>query len=384
MQREKIAAIVLVIIVVGSLSAWFAYAYYPEIFENLFEGEKPIQTIEWGDLADVHYIGRYASNGTIFESSYEFPENKTGGFPLNFFVNLNSSENPPDDYSSYSNLVDMDYVEGFIEGLVGLKTLENGTIGPLTPEKAYGISPQLDDVIDLSLFAQMDYTLRIIELKENVPVPEDYQPFIGNGTTTLLAMRLDMFKIGDVVDTYFELYPSWDNSSVVTKINETTLWYYTTPPYEIGEDFSWVNAEAEPGQFVMYTAYPENTTQIISMNESTIILTHTPAINSTIEVSGGFTGSAFFTVEAVTADIINASIEDDSGNKTYQNFNRTTPIQRNDSQNITIPEIPADLFEWQFWQPLRSLDPTFKISFSPMRDQTVIFEVDIIDVYKAS
>ncbi len=66
MQKEKIALIALVIIVVAALSV-FLIAVNTNIFENLFK-EKLI--LSEGDCADVNYIGRYTSNNTIFDTSY--------------------------------------------------------------------------------------------------------------------------------------------------------------------------------------------------------------------------------------------------------------------------------------------------------------------------
>ena len=68
MQKEKIALIALVVIVVAALSV-FLIAVNTNIFENLF---KEKLTISEGDCADVNYTGRYTSNNTIFDKSYQF------------------------------------------------------------------------------------------------------------------------------------------------------------------------------------------------------------------------------------------------------------------------------------------------------------------------
>ena len=73
-DKTVIAAALLAIIVICTLAVFLTVTYYPDIIENLFKEE---QSIESGDLTDVHYIGRYASNNEIFDSSYEDPENKT-------------------------------------------------------------------------------------------------------------------------------------------------------------------------------------------------------------------------------------------------------------------------------------------------------------------
>ena len=71
--------------------------------------------IKFGDCVDVNYIGRYASNNTIFDTTYEDPENKSGGTPLKVFVSLDkNATSPKDGYSS-------DMIKGFMEGLIGMQ-----------------------------------------------------------------------------------------------------------------------------------------------------------------------------------------------------------------------------------------------------------------------
>jgi len=149
MKREKLAAIGLVLIIIGALSIYFVVEYKDEIIENLTaeKEEEKAKGIAFGDCVDVHYISRYASNGTVFDSSYDDVENKTGGTPLNVFVTLNTSESPPDDYLSYfSDPLDagMDYMYyalspigvkgGFIDSLIGLEEGDKETTGFIPPE----------------------------------------------------------------------------------------------------------------------------------------------------------------------------------------------------------------------------------------------------------
>ena len=65
-DKTAIAVALLTIIIVVALATYIAAAYYPDIIDNLFKEEK---SIEFGDLVEVHYIGRYASNDSIFDSS---------------------------------------------------------------------------------------------------------------------------------------------------------------------------------------------------------------------------------------------------------------------------------------------------------------------------
>jgi len=130
MKNEKIAAILLVIITVGALSVYLTATYGDEILKNIFGEEK---IVELGDCVDAHYIGRFATNNTIFDTSYVFTENKTGGNPLNIFVNPNFNLTKPVGYDNYSSGI----IIGFQNGLIGMKPGENKNI-TIPPEEAYG------------------------------------------------------------------------------------------------------------------------------------------------------------------------------------------------------------------------------------------------------
>ena len=81
MQKEKIAAIGLAIIIIGALSAYLLVTYQDEIFENLFGEEKVVFNgpLQLGDSADVNYIGRF-TNGTVFDTNIEDVAKEAGIF----------------------------------------------------------------------------------------------------------------------------------------------------------------------------------------------------------------------------------------------------------------------------------------------------------------
>ena len=392
MQKEKIAVIGLIIIIVGALSVFILLqpnedgtgTILDDILVNLFGDDKVSKgSIELGDCADVNYIGKFV-NGTVFESTYSDVENKTDGAPLNIFVSLDITETPPEGYEEYYPGM-MIHGLGFTEGLVGLKEGETSTIGPIPPEKAYGLKPKVGDIIDLTSLApdlDITYTLKIIEVQEDVPMPSNFELNYGTGTTTLYTLRQDWHYIGEIIDT---VYTFWDNSSVVTKINETLLWMYTTPSTEVNENFTWIIDDLTTG---LQTTYPENASSVTSINDTTIIVTHSPAVNTTIdEVMAsqyGMIPVGSYTIENVTADKINTSITDSTGNKTYKEFGRTTTIQRNETQNITELPYPGELLEEQLFSILRAIDSDFELSYSTLAGETLYFEVTIEKVYKTS
>jgi hypothetical protein len=384
MQKEKIALIALVIIVVAALSV-FLIAVNTDIFETLFEGQK---TIESGDYADVHYIGKYASNDSIFDSSYAFPENKTGGTPTKIFATLNITAVPGENYTAYSNMIDDQFIEGFIENLIGMKQGQTKTTASIPAEKAYGVSPKVGDLADLTEYIEnvygidlegKNYSYTVFSIKNNSTMPPVYASYFGNITTTIFTVRDNSHYIGEFID----LYSSWENSSIATKINETKIWTYTTPPENLTNNFTWAELDST-SEIQVYTEYPTNSTSITNITNATIVLTHTPPVNSTITVSTQVGGSIEYLVEAVTNETINTSYSPNSdGNKTYVEFDRHKIIQRNESQNITI-DVPGEIFEIQLLQPLRGFDGDFNLSYNALTDKIVYYEISVVKVYKAS
>jgi len=140
MQNEKIAAIALVIIIVGALSVYLVVTYREDILKNLF-GEEQEEVIALGDCADVHYTGKFQVNGTVFDTSYEsvsqqwglYDENRTYE-PLEIFVDPNMDLQTPEGYENYTSGM----ITGFINGLIGMKEGEKKTV-VIQPEDAYGV-----------------------------------------------------------------------------------------------------------------------------------------------------------------------------------------------------------------------------------------------------
>jgi hypothetical protein len=372
MERSSIALAVLVGIIVCSLGAYLVSTHSKDIIKNIF-GEVP-ETIKLRDLVDVHYIGRYASNHTIFDSSYEDPENKTGGEPLKVFVSLNMEDSPPDEYLEYSNLIGFDFVEGFIEGLVGLKIGESAKIGPLSPEKAYGVSPKIGDVINLSEITGEDFCIEIIEIKENEPMPSQYASYLGEKNTTIYIVRESHHYVGEYIDLYVDtwLNPLWENATIVTKVNQTHIWTYTTPTRH--KNLTWV--ERDTGYTILY---PENSTEIISVNEESFTIFHSPSINDTIYYYQIDAPSEEYVVKNITEDKI---ITYSPPENTTREFNRTQVVPRNRTQNITHP-FPKEFLEMML-SGVRSVDPSLKLSVGPLADERVYFEVEIIKIYRPS
>ena len=368
MQKEKIAAVGLVIIIVVALSAFIIIEYGDEIFTNISEEKL---SIEYGDCADVTYIGRFASNNSIFESTYEYVDNKSGNKPINVFVTLDITEFPPEGYEEYSPGF---LVDGFIEGLVGLKEGQSYTIGPISPEKAYGVAPKTGDVIHVSDESlTQDMNLVFIKIKENAPVPPEFQDLIPGNTTTLYVLKDNSYFIG----LELTLYQSWPNATVVTKINETMMWIQTTPPDDKMTNFTWNELDL----YGYEISYWENASSVTTLNETTIIVTHSPTVGQNMEIISG-TSQVEYTVVSLTSDKINVSFEEYDGNLSYIELDRKVTIVRNESQNITY-SWPYEMMEYVL-SFLRDIDPTITYSLHPLAGESVIYEVEIDKVYKTS
>jgi hypothetical protein len=331
-----------------------------------------VDVIEYGDNVDLHYIGRYASNNTIFDSSYNDTINMTGGSPLKVFVTLNSSEIPSK--NGYTNVI-----EGFAEGLRGLKEDQTETIGPIPPEKAYGVKPVIGDILDLTDLIGVTQIYKIVDIIEDVPMPEELIPYFGRHNTTLYVLKEDWHYVGEVLDLT-SIYLCWENCSVVTKINDTKLWYYITPTTDIGEYFTWKYLDIETGSEI---TFPEDVSVITDMNENSIFVSHEPEINDIINVSyGGFYFMEFI-IQSISEDIINASYSDPSnGDFSYMDFDTQQIIQRNETQNITM-DIPEEYLEI-ILQQLRMYLDDFDLSLDKLAGESLIFEVEIIKIYKTS
>ncbi len=378
MQNEKLAAIFLVIIIVIAV---FGYIVTKEdLFSNTQSESEPDVTLttELGDCVDIYYSGKFA-NGTIFDSSYNDTVNKTGGTPLKVFINTNNSESSPADYYDYTNLIDDYYIKGLIEGLVGLKEGDSVTIGPIPPEDAYGKYPEVGDSFTISDPSyEKDIEFQFVDIITNADMPEDYIDYYGTGKTTLFVLRLDMYSIGDKTT----IYPSWENATAVTKINDTKLWMYTTPPDDKITDFTWTDISSDGYSGIVF---PEGSSSVTSINDTAIIVTHNPKIGATITQYDYYNGYTYeYTVLGLTNDTINVSYVDEStGDITYYDFDRTITIIRNESQDITYT-YPLEGMEEMLDYFKTYYNPDIAFSVNEYAGEYLTYEVQIVKIYKTS
>ena len=378
--KRNVAVILLAVIVAGAVAAVTIARnsdILPEIIKNIFMEKN---TIEIGDCVDVHYIGRYASNNTIFASSYDDPENKTGGSPLKIFVSTDPDASPPDKYSDYSNRIDQNFVEGFIDGLIGLKEGDTKTIGPIPPEKAYGASKLGAGAIfnTTALTQDLNQTLQVLNLTDkNISLKWINVEHLGNFTMPRMILNIEN-TLQPVL--FLPPYYLWENSSEIINITNDTITVKTMPTKNES-----LSDEIEPFQFDNKTGviFPEATTAV--WNDTTITIISSPQIGKNYTVnytSYGFNITVTYTVEDV--DFANNTINisyalDGSEEKSYQIFNRTVEFNRTIilSRIYTIPRM---YLNYLFGEDLERAG----YSLHGLAGETVYFDVEIERIYKCS
>jgi FKBP-type peptidyl-prolyl cis-trans isomerase 2 len=216
MQSEKIAVIALVVIIAGALSAYLLITYGADIFKSTPDVDD--NAIAIGDCVDVNYIGRFADNQTIFDTSYEsialsagiYDENRTYE-PLQIFVNPNGNLTKPANYTNYSASM----IKGFLDGLIGMKKGENKTV-TIPPEEAYGIwNESLAEEYGLSPYP----TESVVDIEWDFERTMfiQYFPDVNLSVNTTFDWGAIMVGINDTIN------------ATITKINETNVTYNLLP-----------------------------------------------------------------------------------------------------------------------------------------------------------
>lgn len=372
MQIEKAGVYALVGLIVIVVAALGMYIFRNDL-ESMFYKPK---VVEIGDCVEVNYIAMYASNGTIFETSYKDVAKKNNIYdenisyqPLKIYVDLEWGY-PPEGYEEFSS----NHIRGVIEGIIGMKEGEEKKI-IVPPEKGYGVKPKLGDILNISV---LPYPWKVVGIKEGESMPEIFQGFYGNNTTTIYVLGISGLNQGDILPDFLNPYPCWENSSVITKLNETKAWVYIIPTVEKNESFTFEWYDSDEYALIIF---PQNRSHIIDMDNNSIIVETDFRINDTIIISIGYF-SYDYKVQNITSDKVNASYTMPDGNMSYKEFDRVINIERNQTINIT-EEYPEELLT-EIFSYVRMLDPSFMYSFDRLADQTLIYDLKVEKVYKTS
>ncbi len=370
MQKEKIALIALVIIVIAALSV-FVTAVNTDIFENLF---KEKLTIAEGDCADVNYIGRYASNNTVFDSSYADWKNKTNATALKIFISFDKNETSPK--SGYTSSM----IKGFLEGVIGMQEGQTKTIGPIQPKDAYGEHKFGQGAIFTSQYFAfgMNQTVEVLNYtSENLTVKWIQMENLGKFTMPQLVIN----NLQSTNETEMVIYPPpyyiWENSTTITNITDANVTVTTTPAKST--NLSDVVKDVRYGEKQMLI-FPNATTA--SWDNTTITVICSPIVgqNYTFQTQG-YTGMVNITIHVnkITGDQINVTITNDqSPEPSYLDvykeltFNRTFILPR------IYKNIPSMYISYFYGEDIQKAG----YSLEPLAGESLLFEVTVEKVYK--
>lgn len=372
MQKEKIALIALVIIVIGALSV-FLIAVNTDIFENLF---KEKLTVAEGDCADVNYIGRFASNNTVFDKSYNDTANKTGGIPLKVFISYNKTATPPK--SGYT----AGMIEGFMDGIIGMKEGQTKIIGPIPPEKAYGANKFDVGAIFTSQYLAFGMNQTVVVTNytsENLTVKWIQMENLGNFTMPQLVIN----NLQSTNETEMVVYPPpyyiWENTTTITNITDTTVTVRTTPTKSTNLSKEVKDVRYGEKQMLIF---PNATTA--SWNDTSITVKCSPVVgqNYTFQTPG-YSGTVNITihVNSIIGDLINVTITNDqSPEPSYLEIYKILTFNRTFTLPRIYKDIPAMYISYFYGEDIQKAG----YSLEPLAGESLIFEVTVEKVYKTS
>ncbi len=343
--------------------------------------ENAALVIEESDCTDLHYIGTYASNGTIFDSSYEDPENNSGGDTLPVFVSLDENATAwKDGYTSV--------IQGLAEGLLGMKEGETKTVGPIPPEKAYGNFTKL--AVGDTFFSKN------LNLRKRINKTWELQFEVEQLDSQLLKLKwIGLDDLGSftmpwlfLTDLTAGLYPPpgylWENATSISSYDDENVTLRITPTSSenlTDEGFAmFINWQTETS-FVFWNA------SSAEWDDETITITSDPQINDTYLVVPDYSLGASegvdipITVNSVSETHINVTMtyqgqtQAFSVNRSIQ-FPRSFEMTRFFDIPITMMDMPvADLI---LGEELENQG----FSLNPLAGETLLFEVTVETIYK--
>ena len=372
MQKEKIALIALVIIVIAALSV-FVTAVNTDIFENLF---KEKLTIAEGDCADVNYIGRFASNNTVFDSSYIDYINKTNATALKIFVSLDKNATSPK--SGYTSSM----IKGFMQGIIGMQEGQTKTIGPIPPQDAYGVNKFGNGAIFTTQYLAfgMNQTVEVVNYTtENLTVKWIQIEELGVFTMPQLIIK----NLQSTNESEMVIYPPpyyiWENATTVINITDTEVTVKTNPTKSTNLSDTIKDVRDGDKQMLIF---PNATTA--TWDNDTITVTCSPVIgqNYTFETPG-YTGTVNITVHvnSIIGNTINVTITNDqSPEPSYLDVTKELTFNRTYTLPRVYNDIPGMYISYFYGEDIQKAG----YSLEPLAGETLLFEVTIEKVYKTT
>ncbi|MFO7677175.1 MAG: FKBP-type peptidyl-prolyl cis-trans isomerase [Thermoplasmatota archaeon] len=372
MQKEKLASIALFIIVFGAVAIYVGATYGEDILQNIWQEEKVIQL---GDCADIHYIGTLP-DGTVFDSSYNDSDSKTGGNPLKVFISFNQTATPPTGYLQYS----AGLIEGFMEGLIGLKEGQTATIGPIPPGKAYGANKiSVGDTFTTKevMYSERGYTFN--QTFEVIEYTEEAITIYWVDVETLDVFTLpEGILLEDLETAYFSLYDSlppfyiWENATQVINITNDHVELLLTPTTSenLSDELMFLAVGMELG-----IIFPDASTAQWDDNSVTIESSPLPGSTYYLDYMGS---NLTIIVDNVTNENINVTIKLDQQEQKFP-LNRTITFNRSYilRRSYRIPNMFADMIFMEDFE-------REGYSIHHLAGKELTFEVKIVEVYKTS
>ena len=329
--------------------------------------------IKFGDCTDVNYIGRYASNNTIFDSTYTDPENHSGGTPLKIFVSLDkNATSPKDGYSS-------DMIKGFIEGLIGMHEGQTKIIGPISPEDAYGIKFGVGAIFSSIRFA---FSLKQTVIVTNYTAENFSAKWINMENWGSFTMpNLIIKNLSSNNETEMVIYPPpyyiWENSTSIIDIANTNVTVRTTPTKSTNLTNTITDVRDGEKQMLIF---PNATTA--SWTDTTITVVASPIVgqNYTYQFQG-YPGMFNITIHinSIIGDIINVTITNDQNHiPTYLEVYRILTFNR----TYVLPRIYKDIPSMYIFYFYKQDIENAGYSFHPLAGEPLIYEVTVETVYK--
>jgi FKBP-type peptidyl-prolyl cis-trans isomerase 2 len=333
-EKSFVISLILLIVIITGVTTYLYYRY-------IYEEEK---IVEIGDCIEIEYVGRYASNNTVFDTNNETIAKQEGIYdknksyePLKVYINPKNKTIPPEGYEEYRTVID-----GLKEGLIGMKEGGKKIIGPIPPEKAYGMPITVNTTFNTSMFTfgQFKQEFRVINItKDHIILRWEVSPGMN-----------------------FTFIPFWENATTVIKVNETRIWFSTTP--------------TKTENLTLFEAWP-NATSVI-WNETKITFIQNPKINTTTSNPLNPYDQNIYKIINLTEDKIIVSYTDENGTVHKDEWNRTISIDRviNQTRIYNLSKMFFPYLEEELSQ--------YGLSFNKLAGETLYYEVRVIKVHKLS
>jgi len=337
MKFEKSFVVSLTLLVLIATGVTASYLYFKYIYK-----EEKIVGI--GDCIEIEYVGRYASNNTVFDTNNETVAKEEGIYnknrtyePLKVYINPDDKKIPPKGYEGYRTVI-----EGLKEGLIGMREGEEKIIGPIPPKKGYGMPVTVNTTFNTSLFTfgRFEQEFKVTKVGKNYVVLRwEVEP----------GMK-------------FTIFPFWENGTSVLKVNDTRVWLITTP--------------TQTENLTIFMEWP-NLTSVV-YNETNITFIQNPKIGTNTTNPFNSADQHFYKILNLTDKKIIVSYKDKNGTEHTTEWNRTVSIARivNQTRIYNVSSM--------FYPYLEDDISRYGLSFNKLAGETLYYDVKILKVHKLS